>query len=132
VPSVSAYKLGGGEEGSHLPPNGIATYLTGMHLMGAYPTGLYITGMHLMSVLLMSMLLMGVYLIGVHLIYESSLRAGDGWRQSVSQNKYTQPFALFGGSALALVWLSPTPTMAISEMPSDACGDLSKYMATCF
>ena len=31
-----------------------------------------------------------------------------------------QPFALFGSSALALVWLSLTPTMAISEMPTDA------------
>jgi hypothetical protein len=29
-----------------------------------------------------------------------------------------QPFALFGSSVLALVWLSPTPTMAISEMPT--------------
>jgi hypothetical protein len=28
---------------------------------------------------------------------------------------------------LALAWLSPTPTMAISEMPGDACGDLSVY-----
>ena len=42
-----------------------------------------------------------------------------------------QPCAL-RSSALALVWLSPTPTMATSEMPTDACGDLSKYMGTCF
>jgi hypothetical protein len=43
-----------------------------------------------------------------------------------------EPFALFGRSALVLGWLSPTPTMAISEMPTGAYSDLSKYMATCF
>src|SRR2546423_82801 len=46
--------------------------------------GVYLTGLHFMS----------VHLIGVYLIYESSLRAGHGWRASL----YRQPgwFKSFG------------------------------------
>jgi hypothetical protein len=36
VPSISAHNLGGGGEGSHFPPNGICTYLTGMYLRLIY------------------------------------------------------------------------------------------------
>src|ERR1700733_12147831 len=59
-----------------------------MHLMGVYLTGLYLTGMHLMSVHLKSMHLIcvhltGVYLMNIHINYESSLRAGHGWRESL-------------------------------------------------
>jgi hypothetical protein len=34
----------------------------------------------------MGVLLIGVLLIGVHLIYESSLRAGPGWRESLCRH----------------------------------------------
>jgi|SRR5271170_7866720 len=52
-------------------------------------------------------------------------------RVSISRNLSArigieQAFALFGSSASALVWLSPTPTMAISEMPTDAYRCLQK------
>src|SRR2546421_6486439 len=40
-------------------------------------------GVHLMGVHLMSVHLVSVYLMGVHLIYESSLRVGHGWRESL-------------------------------------------------
>ena len=40
-------------------------------------------GVYLMGVHLMAMHLIGVRLMGVHLIYESSLRAGHGWRESL-------------------------------------------------
>ena len=39
--------------------------------MGVYLIGVHLMGMHLM----------GMHLMGVHLIYESSLRAGYGWRE---------------------------------------------------
>jgi hypothetical protein len=44
--------------------------------------GVYLTGMHLTSVHLM-----GGRLIGVCLIYESSLRAGPGWRESLYRHQ---------------------------------------------
>jgi hypothetical protein len=46
----------------------INVHLTGVHLMGVYPMGVYFIGVNLMD---------------VHLIYESSLRAGHGWRESL-------------------------------------------------
>ena len=53
-------------------------HLTGMYLMGVCLMGVYLMGMHLMG-----MYLMGVCLMGVYFIYESSLRAGHGWRESL-------------------------------------------------
>jgi hypothetical protein len=47
-------------------------HLMGVHLMGVYFTGVYFTGVHLM---------------GVYLIYESSLRAGPGWRESLYRHQ---------------------------------------------
>ena len=66
----------------------IYLYLTGVHptivhLMGRCLMGVYLTGMYLMGVCLLGVCLLGVYLTGVHLIYESSLRAGHGWRESL-------------------------------------------------
>jgi hypothetical protein len=66
----------------------MGVYLTGVHLMGVYLINMYLTGVHLMSVHLTGLHLMGVCLIGlhfmgVHLIYESSLRAGHWWRESL-------------------------------------------------
>ena len=52
-------------------------HLTSVHLMGRYLTGVYLTGM----------CLTGLYLMGVHLIYESSLRAGHGWRESLYRHQ---------------------------------------------
>jgi hypothetical protein len=56
----------------------IKTYLTGMH-----PTSVHLIGGCLMGVHLTGVHLTGVYVTGVYLIYESSLRAGHGWRESL-------------------------------------------------
>jgi hypothetical protein len=45
----------------------------GVHLTDVYLIGMYLTGVHVM----------GIHFIGMHLIYESSLRAGHGWRESL-------------------------------------------------
>jgi hypothetical protein len=61
-------------------------YITGVHLIGVHLTVVYLMCMHFMNVHLTGVLLTDVYLIGVHLtavyLYESSLRAGHGWRES--------------------------------------------------
>jgi hypothetical protein len=49
--------------------------------------GVYLTGVHLTDVHLTGIYLMRVYLTGVHLIYESSLRAGHGWRESLYRHQ---------------------------------------------
>ena len=59
------------------------TGITVVHLIGVYLMGVYFIGVHLMGVHVTGVYLMGVYLIGVYLIYESSLRAGHGWRESL-------------------------------------------------
>jgi hypothetical protein len=46
--------------------------------MDVYLINVHLTGVHLLGVCLM-----GVHLMGVCLIYESSLRAGHGWRESL-------------------------------------------------
>src|ERR1700722_15676538 len=43
--------------------------------------------MHLIDMHLASVYLISVYLINVHLIYESSLRAGPGWRESLYRHQ---------------------------------------------
>jgi hypothetical protein len=50
-------------------------YLTGVRLMGVYLINVHLTGVY------------QVYLTGVYLIYESSLRAGPGWRESLYRNQ---------------------------------------------
>jgi hypothetical protein len=51
--------------------------LEGVCLIGVYLTDVHLTGMHLT----------GVHLTGVCLIYESSLRAGHGWRESLYRHQ---------------------------------------------
>src|SRR5271170_6900674 len=60
----------------------MGAYLTGMHLMGAYLMGVHLTGVYLIGGYLMS-----VHLTGMCLIYESSLRAGHGWRESLYRHQ---------------------------------------------
>jgi hypothetical protein len=64
----------------------VGVYLTRVHLTSMYLMGRCLTGVHLKCVYLVrihfiGVCLMGLYLMGVHLIYESSLRAGHGWRE---------------------------------------------------
>jgi hypothetical protein len=49
----------------------------GVHLMGVHLMGVHLIGVHLV----------GVHLMGAHLIYESSLRAGDEWRESLYRHQ---------------------------------------------
>ena len=49
----------------------------GMHLIGVYLIGMCLTGVHLT----------GLHFMGVYLIYESSLRAGPGWRESLYRHQ---------------------------------------------
>jgi hypothetical protein len=53
--------------------------------------GVYLTSVHLMDVFLTGVHLVRVShkrdLMGVHLIYESSLRAGHGWRESLNRHQ---------------------------------------------
>jgi hypothetical protein len=75
VPSINAHELGGGGEESHLPPNRIGTYLTGIYLMDVLLTGMYLMsvlliGVHLIGGIFMG--LIGVHFMGVYLIYEFS------------------------------------------------------------
>ena len=59
----------------HLPD----VYLVDVHLtyggvhLNVCLIGVYLTGVHVM----------GIHFIGMHLIYESALRAGHGWRESL-------------------------------------------------
>src|SRR5271155_4982525 len=81
---IGVYLIGVHLTGVHL----IGVYLIGVYLMGVYLTGVHLMGVYLINVHLTGVHLMGVYLInvhltGVHLIYESSLRAGPGWRESL-------------------------------------------------
>ena len=69
----------------HLTYTGV--YLTDMHLMGVYLTSVHLTGVHLMWVYLTNVHLTDVHLMGVHLIYEASLRAGHGWRESLYRHQ---------------------------------------------
>src|SRR2546421_8212311 len=50
--------------------------------MRVYLRGVYLMGIHLMGVYLIN-----VHLTGVHLIYESSSRAGHGWRESLYRHQ---------------------------------------------
>jgi hypothetical protein len=52
---------------------------------------------------LMSVHLMGVRLIGVHLIYESSLRAGHGWRESLYRHQGCLKLLIVGDLAVRLL-----------------------------
>ena len=54
---------------------------------GVYLIGVYLKDMHLTGVHLMGVYLIDVYLMGMHLIYESSLRAGHGWRESLYRHQ---------------------------------------------
>src|SRR5271155_5055185 len=65
----------------------IGVHPMGVHLTGGCLIGAHLMGVHLTGVYLMGVHLMGVYLTGVHLIYESSLRAGPGWRESLYRHK---------------------------------------------
>jgi hypothetical protein len=55
--------------------------------MGLHLIDVHLRGGHFMGLLLMGLYLMGVHLMGVHLIYESSLRAGHGWRESLYRHQ---------------------------------------------
>src|SRR5277367_6489532 len=47
--------------------------------------------------------LMGAYLMGVHLIYESSLRAGHGWRESLYRHQRCLELLIVGDLAVRLL-----------------------------
>jgi hypothetical protein len=64
----------------------MGVYLLGVHFMGVYLC-ILLMSMHLTVVNLIGMYLTGVHLTGVHLIYESSLRAGPGWRESLYRHQ---------------------------------------------
>jgi hypothetical protein len=85
----------------------MGVYLIGLHLMGMHLIGIRLMGclmaMYLMSVRLMSVHLMGVRLIGVHLIYESSLRAGHGWRESLYRHQGCLKLLIVGDLAVRLL-----------------------------
>jgi hypothetical protein len=49
--------------------------------------GVYLTCVYLLGVYLTDVHLTGVHLTGVYLIYESSLRAGHGWRESLYRHQ---------------------------------------------
>ena len=65
----------------------IGVYLTGVDLIGVYLIVVYLMGMYLINVYLTGVHLTGVHLMGVYLIYESSLRAGHGWRESLYRHQ---------------------------------------------
>ena len=62
-------------------------YLMGRHLMGRHLMGRHLMGKYLMGKHLMGKHLMGRHLMGKHLIYESSLRAEPGWRESLYRHQ---------------------------------------------
>src|SRR5271154_552102 len=79
-------------------------HLTGVHLMGVYLTGVHLTGVYLMGVHLMGVHLMGIHFIRMHLIYESSLRVGHGWRESLYRHPgWLKSFLIVGDSAVGLL-----------------------------
>src|ERR1700734_1678629 len=65
----------------------MGVHLMGMHLMGLHLIDVHLRGGHFMGLLLMGVYLTGVHLMGVHLIYESSLRAGRGRRESLYRHQ---------------------------------------------
>ena len=67
--------------------HGRVPYRRHLNLMGVYLMNVHLTGVHLMGVYLTGVHLMAVHLIGVYLIYESSLRAGHGWRESLYRHR---------------------------------------------
>jgi len=74
--------------------------------MGVYLTGIHLTGVHVMGVYLTDftyMHLIGVYLMGMCLIYESSLRAGHGWRESLRHQGWFKKLLIVGDSAVRLL-----------------------------
>jgi len=82
----------------------IGMYLTGVHLTGVHLTGVYLTGVYLMRVSHKRVLyLTGVHVMGVHLIYESSLRAGHGWRESLYRRRGCLKLLIMGDSAVRLL-----------------------------
>jgi hypothetical protein len=67
-------------------------HLTSVHLMGGCLIGVHLTGVYLIRIYFIGVCLMGVHLTVVHLIcvyliYESSLRAGHGWRESLYRHQ---------------------------------------------
>ena len=56
-------------------------------IISAYLADVYLMDVCLMGMHLVGVDLTGVYLIGVHLIYESSSRAGHGWRESLYRHQ---------------------------------------------
>jgi hypothetical protein len=75
----------------------IGVYLTGVHLMGVHLMVVYLIYVHLMNVHLT-----GVCLMGMYLIYESSLRAGHGWRESLYRHQVLK-LLIVGDSAVRLL-----------------------------
>jgi hypothetical protein len=74
----------------------IGMYFTAVHLVGVHFTGVHLTGVHLQAFISYKYAsLTTIYLVGVHVSAGTAL---------------IQP--------IALAWLLPTPTMAISEMPT--------------
>jgi hypothetical protein len=69
----------------YLYPTGV--HLMGGCLMGVCLLGVYLAGVHLTGVHLMGVYLINMHLTGVHLIYQSSLRAGHGWRESLYRHQ---------------------------------------------
>jgi hypothetical protein len=55
--------------------------------MDVHLIGRHLIDMHLMGRHLMGMHLIGKHLMGMQLIYESSLRAGHGWRESLYRHQ---------------------------------------------
>ena len=76
----------------------IGRCLMGVHLPGVCLTGVYLTGVHLMGVYLT-----GMHLMGVYLIYEASLRAGNGWRESLYRHQGCLKLLIMGDSAVRLL-----------------------------
>jgi hypothetical protein len=90
--STSVHLMGGCLMGVYLT----GVYLISVCLMGVYLTGVRLMGvsligvclytsraLHVMGVHLAGVHVMGIHFMGIHLIYESSLRARHGWRESL-------------------------------------------------
>ena len=75
----------------------------GVYLMGMHPMGIYLIGMHLTGMYLIGVYLIGVYLMGVYLIYEPSLRAEHGWRESLYRHQRCLKLLIVGDSAVRLL-----------------------------
>ena len=84
-------------------------HLTSVHLMGGCLIGVHLTGVYLIRIYFIGVCLMGVHLTVVHLIcvyliYESSLRAGHGWRESLYRHqRCLKASVIVGDSAVRLL-----------------------------